>query len=146
MFKCVDYEIDKTTLNEVTKIIDSHQGINVSHTTCTENGFQSDNILHLFSDKILKKIVLINNLHKLIFHIHYIKYNRGGYQTEHIHENDEYSFILYLNDSDGNTVLGNPVNKKFSPKKGKIIIFSGKIVHYSEPSFKEKTVLVGAMK
>lgn len=146
MFKYVDYEIDETTLNEVTKIIDSHQGINVSNTTCTENGFQSDNILHLFSEKILKKIVFINNLHKLIFHIHYIKYNEGGYQKEHIHENDEYSFILYLNDSDGNTVLGNPVNKKFSPKKGKIIIFSGKTVHYCEPSFKRKTVLVGAIK
>jgi len=146
MFQCIDYEVDETTINEITKIIDSHQGIDVSDTQCTENGFQSDNILNLFSDKILKKIIPINNLHKRIFHIHYIKYNKGGYQTEHFHENDEYSFILYLNDSDGNTVLRNPVNKKFTPKKGKIIVFNGKIVHYGEPSFKGKIVLVGSIK
>tara|TARA_R110000803_G_scaffold170230_2_gene233254 strand:- start:890 stop:1999 length:1110 start_codon:yes stop_codon:yes gene_type:complete len=145
MFKYVYYEIDETIINEIIKIIDSYEGINVSNETCTEKGFQTDNILHLFPKKLLKKIIPINKLYKRIFHIHYIKYNKGGYQKEHFHPSDDYSFILYLNNSDGNTVLKNPVNKKFSPKKGKIVIFNGKIVHCGEPSFKEKKILVGAI-
>ena len=76
----------------------------------------------------------------------YIKYNEGGHQKEHFHQTDDYSFILYLNNSDGDTVLKDPVHKKFSPEKGKIVVFNGKILHYGEPSFKGKKILVGAIK
>ena len=146
MFECIYYKIDKTVINKIKKIINSYRGINVSHATYTQNGFQTENILHLFSKNILKKIIPINKLHNKIFHIHYIKYEKGGYQIEHFHNPDKYSFILYLNNSDGNTVLKDPVNETFCPEKGKIIVFSGKILHYGEPSFKNKEVLVGAIK
>ena len=145
MFECIYYEIDETIVDKILKIIDSYEGVDVSGESCTENGFQTDNIIHLFSEEILKKIVPINELYKKIFHIHYIKYNEGGHQIEHFHPPDDYSFILYLNNSDGDTVLKNPVNKKFSPKKGKVIVFNGKILHYAEPSFKGKKILVGAI-
>ena len=111
-----------------------------------EKGFQTYNIVNMFSRDLLKKIVPINELHKKIFHIHYIQYNKGGYQTEHLHEPDDYSFILYLNNSDGDTVIKHPINKKFTPKKGKIVVFNAKILHYAEPSFKNKKILVGAIK
>ena len=146
MFECVYYEIDKKIVDKILKIVNSYKGVDVSIDTCTEKGFQTQNIVHLFPDNILKKIIPINELHKKIFHIHYIKYSKGGYQKEHFHQPDNYSFILYLNNSDGDTVLENPVNKKFSPRKGKIIVFSGKILHYGKPSFKNKKILVGAIK
>jgi len=146
MFECIYYEINEKTVDEIIKIIDSHEGIDVSNETCTEKGFQTDNIIHLFSKKIFKKIVPINELCERIFHISYIKYNKGGYQREHFHQPDDYSFILYLNNSDGDTVLKDPINKKFSPKKGKVVVFNGKILNYGEPSFKEKKILVGAIK
>ena len=146
MFKCVYYEIDEETVNTITKIVNSYKGIDISDETYTEKGFQTENILHLFSDNIIKKIVPINKLCERIFHIHYIEYYKGGHQTEHFHKPDNYSFILYLNNSDGDTVLKDPVNKKFSPKKGKVIVFDGKILHYGKPSFKNKKILVGAIK
>jgi len=146
MFECVYYEINKKIVDKIIKIVDSYEGIDFSNETCTENGFQTNNIVNLFSKNILEKIVPINELYKKIFHIHYIKYNKGGHQTEHFHQPDSYSFILYLNNSDGDTVLKNPVNKKFSPKKGRVIVFNGKILHYGKMSFKEKKILVGAIK
>jgi len=146
MFDYIYYDVDNKTLNEITKIIKSYKGTDTSSKTFTEKGFQTENIVKLFSKDILKKIVTINDLYKKIFWVHFIKYKKGGYQTEHLHPLDSYSFILYLNDSDGDTVLKDPVNKNFSPKKGKIIIFSGNILHYAKPSFKGKKILVGAIK
>ena len=146
MFECIYYKIDEIIVNEIKKIIHSYKGIDVSNNTYTQKGFQTTNILDLFSNNILEKMIPINKLHKKIFHIHYIKYEKGGYQMEHFHKPDKYSFILYLNNSDGNTVLKDPVNETFCPEKGKIVVFSGKILHYGEPSFKDKEILVGAIK
>jgi len=146
MFQCVYYEIDTKIVDEIIKIISSYTGEDESHDSHTQKGFQTYNIVNMFSRDLLKKIVPINELHKKIFHIHYIQYNKGGYQTEHLHEPDDYSFILYLNNSDGDTVIKHPINKKFTPKKGKIVVFNAKILHYAEPSFKNKKILVGAIK
>ena len=146
MFECIYYNIDKKIIDKIKKIINLHKGMDCSSETCTEKGFQSENIVRLFSDSMLKKMIPINELHKKIFHIHYIKYEKGGYQREHLHKPDDYSFILYLNNSDGDTVLKNPINEKFSPEKGKMVVFNGKILHYAEPSFKGKEILVGAIK
>jgi hypothetical protein len=146
MFECIYYNVDKKIVDQITKIVNCYKGKDYSDETFTEKGFQTKNIIKLFPKNIFKKIIPINELYKKVFWIHYIKYQKGGYQKEHLHEPDDYSFILYLNNSDGDTVLKNPVNKRFSPKKGKIIIFNGKILHYGEPSFKGKKILVGAMK
>ena len=146
MFQCVYYEIDTKIIDQIIKIVNSYKGADNSYYSHTQQGFQTTNIVNMFSHDLLKKIVPINELHKKIFHIHYIQYNRGGHQTEHLHEPDDYSFILYLNDSDGDTVIKHPINKKFTPKKGKIVLFNGKILHYAEPSFKNKKILVGAIK
>ena len=88
----------------------------------------------------------MQNIETEIFWLHYIKYNKGGYQKQHNHPDEKYSFILYLNNADGDTVFKEPMNIKITPEKGKVIIFDAKILHYAEPSFKEKKVLVGAIK
>ena len=38
-------------------------------------------------------------------------------------------FILYLNNADGDTVLKEPINKKITPEKGKVIVFDGTTCH-----------------
>jgi hypothetical protein len=146
MFQCIYYKIDTKIVDQILKIIRDNKIESCPVITATKNGYQSNNIVKLFNTNILKKIVPINELYKKIFHIHYIRYNKGGYQEEHLHKPDDYSFILYLNNSDGDTVIKHPINKKFTPKKGKIVVFNGKILHYAEPSFKNKKILVGAMK
>ena len=111
----------------------------------TDNGFQTHNIIDLFSENLLKEIMPINNLYKDIFHIHYISYNKGGFQKTHNHiRTEELSFILYLNDSDGNTVFSD-ILKEVIPSKGKLIVFSSNLMHYSKPSYKNKKIIVGAI-
>ena len=146
MFNYLEYEVDKKIVDQVLKIIRDNKIKSCPVVTATQNGYQSDNIVKLFDNAILKKIIPINQLHEKIIHLHYIQYGKGGYQEEHLHKPDDYSFILYLNNSDGDTVIKHPINKKFTPQKGKIVVFNGKILHYAEPSFKGKKVLVGAIK
>tara|TARA_R110000796_G_scaffold65155_2_gene150599 strand:- start:20 stop:484 length:465 start_codon:yes stop_codon:yes gene_type:complete len=135
-----------TTVSDIMKVIEENNLKKVLENTCTVKGFQSDNLLHLFSKKMLQEILPVSNLVEKIFHIHFIEYEKGGKQKEHNHKNtEEYSFILYLNNSDGCTVFKEPINKKISPKKGLLVIFSSDINHYALESFKNKKVLVGAI-
>tara|TARA_R110000851_G_scaffold62256_1_gene142947 strand:- start:138 stop:572 length:435 start_codon:yes stop_codon:yes gene_type:complete len=140
------YDVDIKFVNQVIEIINAYKGKYVQEQTCTEKGIQTSNIINLFNDELIKEIITIKNIQSGIFWLHYIKYNKGGYQREHNHPNEKYSFILYLNDADGDTIFKEPMNIKVSPKKGRIIIFDAKILHYAMPSFKEKKVLVGAIK
>lgn len=146
MFNYLEYDIDTETVNKILKKIKESNFNKCPVETCTKNGFQSENILKIFNTVLIKKIIPINELYKKIIHIHYIRYKKAGYQEEHLHKPDNYSFILYLNNSDGDTILKDPINKRFTPKKGKVIVFSGQIFHYAEPSYKGKKVLVGAIK
>ena len=141
-----EYKIDNKIVDKILQIIKKYNGSNVSENTHTYKGFQTRNIIKLFNFNLLKKIIPVNEMYKNVFHIHYIKYDKGGYQGEHTHPPDDYSFILYLNDADGYTYLKEPVNKKFIPEKGKIIVFDAKILHYAVPSYEKKEVLVGAVK
>jgi|TARA_R110000782_G_scaffold37539_3_gene88804 hypothetical protein len=113
----------------------------------TVNGFQTPNISNDVSIKIKKQ--LLKNIFKPsdISHLHLIRYNKGGRQELHTHSNEVYSFILYLNDSDGDTVFLFEDRTIFEkPKKGKIIFFNAKIPHKAKISYKNKRVLVGALK
>ena len=134
--KVVDEIITVLTNNNYGKVIGN----------CTIDGKQSENIIALFPEKILKDILFFNNFYKKLFHIHYIEYDKGGYQEAHNHEKTEkFSFILYLNDSDGDTFFCNPYNISIKPEKGLLVVFSSDIMHYSFKSFKNKKVLVGAI-
>jgi hypothetical protein len=114
--------------------------------TSTENGFQTDNILNYkhsreLADRLLTEI----NKNLDLFHIHLIEYFLNGHQSGHNHETTEdYSFILYLNDSDGNTVFKE--YGEIKPKKGKLVFFKSDVWHYGKPSTMNKKVAVGALK
>ena len=143
----VEKNISSNVIKEINLLIASNTFEDRSKKTYTYHGFQTPNILNLFDENLLKKILPIKNYYKEVFHIHYIYYLSGGYQDEHHHEKTEkYSFILYLNNSDGKTFFKKPINKKITPKKGKLIFFNSSIPHGGEKSFKGKKVLVGAVK
>ena len=81
-----------------------------------------------------------------VFHIHYINYFEGGHQETHNHSKTErFSFILYLNDSDGETVFEEPIFKKIKPTKGLLVLFKADFLHCAEKSFNNKKILVGAI-
>ena len=143
----IEKSIPKATVKEINSLIAGASFEDASEKTCTKHGFQTPNIVSLFDEKLLQKILPIKNYYKDIFHIHYINYLSGGYQDEHHHKyTEKYSFILYLKDSDGKTYFKDPVNKKITPQKGKLIFFNSSIPHGGERSFKNKKVLVGAVK
>lgn len=114
--------------------------------SCTVNGFQTNNILKYDAPKELSKLIMKEigkNLN--LFHIHLIEYFNHGEQLPHNHEpHEDYSFILYLNDSDGNTVFENIGEIK--PSKGKLIFFKSNLMHWAKPSFQGKKIAVGALK
>jgi len=138
--------IPKKTVKEIISILQKHDYKNISDISHTKNGFQTPNIVSIFNQDMLKKILPFDNFYKKIFWIHYIRYYKNGYQTEHNHEKTEkYSFILYLNDSDGDTIFKKPVNKRVTPELGKLIFFDSNVLHRAEMSNKDKQILVGAV-
>jgi len=138
--------INKTIIDEIIYILENNNIDSVNEETCTVKGFQTNNIINLFKTDLLKKILPEEDLYKKIFHLHYINYNLNGYQKEHNHiRTEKYSFILYLNDADGNTIFEEPIKKSISPELGKLIFFSSDIWHRSEISTNGKKVLVGAV-
>jgi len=143
----IEKNISKATVKEINSLMAGSSFEDASKKTCTHHGYQTPNIINLFDENLLKKILPIKNYYKEIFHIHYIEYLSGGYQDEHHHEKTEkYSFILYLNDSDGKTFFKKPINKKITPREGRLVFFNSSIPHGGEKSFKNKKVLVGAVK
>ena len=116
--------------------------------SCTKNGYQTANIITYLNDsykkELLKKHFNIKDLH----HVHLIHYYSNGYQELHHHEQTEkYSFVVYLNDADGDTVVYLKNNKEYriTPKKGKIVYFPGHLLHEGLLSTTNKRVAVGSL-
>ena len=138
-------KIDSSVVDEINNVINKNKDkfLDVSNDTCTEKALQSQNIINFFDENL--KIKMMNNqcLYQDIFHIHYIEYENSGFQREHNHAKyEEYSFILYLNDSIGDTVFP---HARISPEKGLLIIFDSKLDHRGDKSLNKK-ILVGAIK
>ena len=91
--------------------------------------------------------MFFNDFNEKLFHLHFIEYNKGGFQKIHNHEKaEEHSFILYLNTCDGDTCFGHPLNIKFEPIKGRLVVFSSDLWHYALKNWKDnKKVLVGGI-
>ena len=138
--------IDKNIIDEIIYILENNNLVSKNDETCTVKGFQTNNIINLFKTDLLEKILPEEDFYKKIFHLHYINYNLNGYQKEHNHiRTEKYSFILYLNNADGNTIFEEPIKKSISPELGKLIFFSSDIWHRSEISTNGKKILVGAV-
>ena len=143
MFK-VSY-IDKKIIDKINFILENNNLIK-DDKTCTVGGYQTNNIVDLFSEDLLKEMIPEEDFYKKIFHLHYINYNLNGYQRRHKHDlTEKYSFILYLNNANGDTIFEEPINKRISPEIGKLILFSSNIWHMSKISNNRKRVLVGAV-
>mgnify|MGYP003624663283 FL=1 len=138
-------KIKTSTVDKIINIININKDkfSNVSNDTYTENGFQSSNIVNFFNEDLKKDILDNQCLYQDIFHLHYIEYGKLGFQKEHHHSSsEEYSFILYLNDSVGDTIFP---HTRISPEKGLLVIFDSSLLHRAEESVNKK-ILVGAIK
>ena len=140
-----EHYLDNSLIFKILKIIKKYQGPDISDGHLTENGFQTRNLLPMFNKKIINQMLPTEYLRDKLHHMHYIKYFSNGHQLKHNHPKEKFSFILYLNDADGNTVLLEPINKSITPQQGKMIIFAGHIHHYAEKSYKQKEILVGGV-
>tara|TARA_R100000664_G_scaffold33441_1_gene50564 strand:+ start:1955 stop:2407 length:453 start_codon:yes stop_codon:yes gene_type:complete len=141
-----NYNITNNTMEKILDLLNKQSFTNEAHNTCTKNGYQTGNIIDIFPKDLLKEMLPDDDFHERCFHIHYIEYLNGGYQKRHNHENTErYSFIIYLNDSDGFTYFEEPIDEKITPERGRVLIFRSDVNHGAETSFKNKRVLVGAM-
>ena len=139
--------VDDEIVNDFLTTLDLFKEKNLkSEDTCTINGFQTVNIVALKTTRYLSSRLLEYIDKKLqLFHIHLIDYDENGQQDTHDHkETEDYSFILYLNDSDGNTVFEDVC--EVSPKKGKLVLFKSDVRHYGKPTNTNKKVAVGALK
>ena len=139
--------VDDEIVNDFLTTLDLFKEKNLkSEDTCTINGFQTVNILALKTTRYLSSRLLEYIDKKLqLFHVHLIDYDKNGQQDTHDHKDTEdYSFILYLNDSNGNTIFENVC--EVTPKKGKLVLFKSDIKHYGKPTTTNKKVAVGALK
>ena len=105
---------------------------------------------HQHSDSLdyLNDIFISNtNIENGILRLRSVLTYNGEITTPHIDipDREHFNCVYYVNDSDGDTILYNEddsVMTKVSPKKGRAIIFNGKIKHEaSKPSKGERIIL-----
>ena len=138
----VDYSLG---LLEEAKSLD---GVKVDvDSTYTFNGIQTTNIEMCYSDAQKLRILKDRFPYQSLHHMHLIEYFEGGYQERHDHKKyEDYTFIIYLNDADGDTLFYfNDETIRVTPKRGQILLFSADILHEGLPSYQSKKVLVGAI-
>ena len=59
-----EYNLEDATVDKIYSTIYKYKGVDVSKETCTENGFQTSNMLDLFNQNLLKKILTWANANK----------------------------------------------------------------------------------
>ena len=156
-----DEYVNENIVNSFNAVLDSCIKNNIrSGPTATYEGFQTPNVIEkigpsiledlskYFSDFLLDRSNFYHTDDVFIDHIHLIQYYKGGLQNAHDHfATEDYSFILYLNDADGDTkfhVRDEIINSR--PEKGKLLIFDSFIWHSGEVSNEGKRVAVGALR
>ena len=115
---------------------------------CTKKGYQTSNIIEYVNDSYKKDLTKRYFDIKDLVYMHCIHYYPNGYNHLHDHKlSEKYSFIAYLNDADGDTLIHLKNNKKYriTPKKGKIIYFPAHLPHEGLLTTGNKRVAVGAL-
>ena len=129
-------------------------------TSCTRDGFQSHNIISRVPSSVLHEIfnktqrylnlVVKNCIYYEFYidHIHLIHYNSGGWQVGHTHSSHEdHSFILYLNNSDGDTKIYEGMDiVSITPERGKIVFLNSHYYHEGSVCVNEKKIAVGSIR
>ena len=139
--------IDKKIVKKINYVLNQNKINYLSSVANTHKGQQSENIVYLFDQELFKKFIPFNFGDK-VFYIHYIKYEKGGYQLPHNHAgHEDYSFLLYLNQGTGDTVFKfKTFTYTIKPDKGKFIFFSSHILHEAKEVKTKKEILVGSIK
>lgn len=127
----------------------------VTNHCLSPNCFASNNLIELLKDYLFvdNSNLILEECQKYLpdqveyFYMHMIDYQNGGDMLIHKHDhNEDYSFILYLNDcDDGHTILYLDRPIRIRPERGKILIFSSDVYHSATFS-KNKKILVGGLK
>lgn len=123
--------------------------LNQISVTCTvsQTGYQTGNAITPFLKKELTPVLeKISKEETNFTYLHCVEYHAGDYQGMHDHmASDKYSFIIYLNDTDGDTVFQYPNNEivRVTPEKGKIVVFNSDILHGSEPTTGLRLIAAG---
>ena len=159
----LNVEINEAITDNITECWDQYKNNPLNliefNSTCTFDGIQTANVLHLkdFQEDYKFQGALNNTLEIVqhligktlhYYHIHLIEYHSGGYQTFHNHShNEDYSYILYLNTcKGGETYFESGV--VCTPKKNNLLIFEATLNHGAKEthSWDNKKVLVAGMR
>jgi len=156
----VESKVNDNIITNLNKLLDKCISDNYqNNTNATKSGFQSKNVIEFIEPIILNELYKhldiffekrkpYYNFEKVFLdHIHLIEYHEKGYQDPHDHfDFEDFSFILYLNDSDGatNFYLRDSI-LSHTPEKGKLIVFDSFIWHSGGVSTKGKRVAVGSL-
>ena len=141
--------IDNDTVDKINSTLHSLVIEEETGDRATRGGFQSVNIRHGFDYRILTRFLPFDFAYRTDW-IHYIEYDVGGFQKRHKHEKHEkFSWVLYLNDSDGDTVFYNEklndnykeltVQSRNKPVKNQAVLFDGLQYHSSSVPEKNTT-------
>ena len=124
---------------------------------CTISGFQTHNIVYLIPKIFFENfdIALEGFLSKrserflfdktIIPYMNFIEYEAGGHQLMHNHYfTDDFSFIIFMNDSNGLTKFSLPDKDILvKPERGKLVVFDSFVWHGALTSSNNKKVAVG---
>lgn len=119
-------------------------------TVYTFGALQSNNLMMTKYKSVLHELLHEVNLHKdyKLFHAHSIEYEVGGYQQEHSHRPDDFSFILYFDtEKTGSTILRlDNGNLTVDQVRGTLLVFPPHIPHSGTTVETKKRIIVGALK
>lgn len=136
--------IPEYTVDRINEIISTNLILLTQELNYTVGGRQSDNILEYIPIQILTQFLPSDYAYRTKW-IHTIEYAPGGFQKVHTHPHEKYSWILYLDNSDGDTLYHTEKGIRTKPVKGKLVVFSADIPHEGLPCTKHKRVLVGSI-
>jgi hypothetical protein len=150
LINTVPYDITNNLTRILTNLKLINKGI-TSNTSCTVNGFQTDNLCYepyIQNElNIILDYIPIKNLTHRWFHM--IDYEKQGHQVEHDHaKTEDYSYILYLTDCNegGETIFtDNNETLVVKPEINKIVFFESSLWHKGNATLDNKKVAVGAL-
>jgi len=121
------------------------------NSTCTINGFQTDNLCYkpYIKNELKKLLEYLPNKDLKYRWFHMINYKDHGYQNAHEHsKTEDYSYILYLTDcNEGGETLFIDGEKSIviKPEKNKLVFFSSNLWHKGNATIDNKKVAVAAL-
>ena len=146
----VDHKITEHLIKILSNLELKNEGL-PPNSTCTINGFQTDNLCYepYIKDELEKLLEYLPNKDLKYRWFHMINYKNHGYQDAHEHsKTEDYSYILYLTDCNegGETLFINGEESvAIKPEKNKLVFFPANLWHKGNPTIDNKKVAVGAL-